>query len=116
MADGRTRIVGIDSPFTLSLIDSNSGFYRQRIPAWTYAGQAEDIDTLSLETLLITSADIDNGTVEQILTAISSSSKRLKNAHPAFLEHGVDIETLNRSYLHPHPEALLFFQVYQNLF
>ncbi len=116
MMNGRTNIIGLEGHAAKKLLDSRSGFYPQKIPAWTYIGQRKAIETVALETLLITSADTDSDTVSRILAAIAASKKRLKNAHPSFLEHGVNVEILNRSYLHPHPEALLFFQVNQNLF
>lgn len=114
MNNGKANIVGVTGSAVADLIASKSGFYRQRIPALTYAGQNNDINTMSLETLLITSADTDNETVELVLSAIYASENQLKSAHPAFLEHLVNVEVLNDSYLHPHPGALLFFQVNQN--
>ncbi len=114
LANGRTKIVGLLNDSTQRLIDSNSGFYSQKIPSRTYAGQNDAINTISLSSLLITSADTDDETVEQVLSAIYSAKKQLKSAHPAFLEHPVDVKDLNRSYLHPHPAALLYFQVNQS--
>ena len=114
LANGHTKIVGITGPAAGRLIESDSGFYPQSIPQSTYPGYGDKIDTLSLETLLITSADLDEDTVELVLEAIISSKQQLRKAHPAFLDEPVNVETLNASYLHPHPEAILFFQTNQN--
>lgn len=114
LANGSTDIVGVSGQAVRRLIDSNSGFLSQSIPSGTYPGQSRDIDTLSLETLLITSADTDNETVTLILDAIFAAKDQLQSTHPSFLQEKTDVETLNDSYLHPHPEAILFFQANQN--
>ena len=71
-------------------------------------------ETLSLETLLISSAEADQQTVELVLNAIQAGREQLQMTHPAFLEHEIDVATLNESYLHPHPAAVLFFQANRN--
>ena len=107
-------IIGINGINVSKLIDSNSGFTSQVLPAGIYTDLVADIETLALETLLITSADIDDATVDLVLDAIISDKKRLQSAHPSFLGRETTVETLNNSYLHPHPAATLFFQVNQN--
>jgi len=114
LANGQIDIVGINGANVSLLIDSNSGFTSQVLPAGIYADLVADIETLSLETLLVTSSDLDDETVELVLDAIISAKKRLQSAHPSFLERKTDIETLNNSYLHPHPASVLFFQANQN--
>lgn len=104
------RLVGIDSPAVTTLITSQSGYRRCTIAPKTYENQQEKISTLALETYLITSADTDAETVNMILSAIYSAKERLQQAHPAFLERRTSVEVLNEGYLHPHPEAILFFQ------
>lgn len=111
---GYTKIVGIGEATIDKLVDDNSGFYRQIIPANTYEQYQDDIATLSLETLLVTSADADNETVSLVLDALVAAKKQLQSAHPALFENKVTVETLNSSYLHPHPEAVLFFQANQS--
>jgi TRAP-type uncharacterized transport system substrate-binding protein len=114
LASGQMDIVGINGTNVSMLIDSNSGFTSQVLPAGIYTDLVADIETLSLETLLITSADIDDVTVDLVLDAIISARKQLQSAHPSLLGIKTDIETLNDSYLHPHPAATLFFQVNQS--
>jgi TRAP transporter TAXI family solute receptor len=114
LVNGHTKIVGITGPAADSLLESDSGFYRQSIPQNTYVDYSDKIDTLALETLLISSADLDTETVELVLNAIIAARPQLRNAHPAFLAEAVNVETLNASYLHPHPAAILFFQTNQN--
>lgn len=111
---GYTDIVTIGRDAVDRLAGLDSGFYRQSIPGRSYQGYLDDIETLALETLLVTSSDVDNETISLVLEAIVSAKKQLRYAHPALLENRVTVETLNSSYLHPHPEAILFFQVNQS--
>jgi len=116
MANGQTQLVGVSDQAVKQLVAGDSGFYTQTITSGTYSEYANDIDTLSLETLLVTSSDSDTETVALVLEAILVAKKQLQNAHPSFLAEAVNIETLNEGYLHPHPEAILFFQSNQNRF
>lgn len=111
---GSATIVGIEGQAVSRLIDSKSGYCSYPIAAGAYPGQSGDIDTLSMETLLITSADTDSETVTLILDALSKAKRHLQYVHPSFLQGKINVETLNDSYLHPHPAAILFFQVYQD--
>ncbi len=113
LINGPMDIVGLSGQAVSSLIDANAGFYREEIPSGTYAGHSPSIETLSLETLLVTSADVDEETVELILDAIISAKRQLQFTHRSFLQQKTDIETLTNSYLHPHPAAILFFQTNQ---
>jgi TRAP-type uncharacterized transport system substrate-binding protein len=107
----RSTLIGINDADVNQMIDSRVGFSKCSIDAGTYPGLPGDLSTLAMETLLITSADSDDETIQLILDAISESKKKLQHAHPEILRYKVGIETLNDSYLHPHPAAILFFQV-----
>lgn len=106
-------IVGINDQATVKLVESKAGFSSSVIGAGTYPGVTDDLQTLAMETLLITSAATEAETVSMILTTLFNARENLQLAHPAFLKEKIDIEDLNDSYLHPHPAATLFFQ--QNL-
>jgi TRAP-type uncharacterized transport system substrate-binding protein len=63
--------------------------------------------------MLVTSADADQEMVATILDVLFEAKQSLQYAHPSFLKETINVEILNNSYLHPHPEAILFFQVNQ---
>jgi TRAP transporter TAXI family solute receptor len=111
---GRSELVGINDVDVNRLIDAKVGFCGGSIKAGTYPGLTSDLDTLATETLLITSADSDDETVEFILKAINKGKRQLQSAHPSLLQNKTGIEELNGSYLHPHPTAILFFQTNRN--
>lgn len=113
LAGKSTEIIGVNGQAIDRMIKGGSGFNRQSIPAGTYQRHDGSIETLSLESLLVTSADADQEMVATILNAIFEARQSLQYAHPSFLKETVTAETLNNSYLHPHPEAILFFQANQ---
>ena len=113
LAGNSTDIIGVSGQAIDRMIEGGSGFYQQSIPAGTYRGHERSIETLSLESLLVTSADADQDMVALILKAIFEARDSLQYAHPSFLKEAMTVETLNNSYLHPHPEAILFFQANQ---
>jgi TRAP transporter TAXI family solute receptor len=113
LAGKSTAIVGVSGQSIDRLIKGGSGFYMHSIPAGTYPGHDRSIETLALESMLVTSADADRDMVAMILDALLQARDSLQYAHPSFLKESVDVETLNNSYLHPHPEAILFFQANQ---
>lgn len=116
LAESDSTLVGISGPDVMRLVDDKAGFSTALIPAGTYSGIKEDIHTLATETLLIASAATESDTVELVLTALIESKQQLQYAHPSLLQQEVRVATLNDSYLHPHPSALLFFQATRNLY
>lgn len=116
LADSRITLVGLDDLDVDQLIEDKVGFCNCQIPAGTYPGITEDIKTLAMETLLIASSATDDETVQLVLSALFQAKKQLQYAHPALLRQQIKITTLNDSYLHPHPSALLFFQTRRDLY
>lgn len=110
----RSTLIALDDVSIDKLINDKTGFCSCTIPSGTYPGMAKEFKTLAMETLLIGSADTDDETVQLVLTAMSESKKQLQYAHPALFAGKIEISTLNNSYLHPHPAALLFFQATRN--
>jgi TRAP transporter TAXI family solute receptor len=113
LAGKSTGLVGVSGQAIDRMIEGGAGFYRHSIPAGTYPGQDRGIETLSLESMLVTSADADQEMVAMVLDALLEARQSLQYAHPSFLKETINVEILNSSYLHPHPEAVLFFQANQ---
>jgi TRAP transporter TAXI family solute receptor len=115
LADGRITLVGLDDLDMDQLIEDKAGFCSCQIATGTYPDIKEDIKTLAMETLLIGSSSTDDDTVQLVLSALLESKQHLQYAHPSLLRQQIKVTTLNESYLHPHPSALLFFQAKRNL-
>ncbi|MFW2366367.1 MAG: TAXI family TRAP transporter solute-binding subunit, partial [Desulforhopalus sp.] len=88
---------------------NREGFTSCEIVAGTYPAISSNIKTLAMETFLVGSAATDEDTVQLVLTALNDSRDQLQYAHPSFLQQDIDINTLNDSYLPPHPSATRFF-------
>lgn len=116
LAEGGTRLIALHDKEVEKIISERVGFCRCTIPAATYPTLKEDLTTLGIETLLISSSATDAMVIEQVLAALHSYRKQLRHAHPALLRHHTTVSVLNSSYLHPHPSALLFFQATKDLY
>jgi len=112
LTGGPGKLVGIYDSSIERLIDSRTGFTLSVLSSGIYPQQSEDIPTLALENLLITSVDTDEETITLILEAIIKAKKQLQTAHPAFLDEELNAEMLNGRYLDPHPAAAEFMQRY----
>lgn len=98
------------------IISDNVGFSHCKIAAGTYPGITEDLTTLAIENLLIASDDTDDTLIEAVLSSLYKAQKQLRHAHPSLLLQHTTATTLNDSYLHPHPSALLFYQSTRSLY
>lgn len=98
------------------LISNRVGFSRCKIAAGTYPGITEDLTTLAMENLLIASDATDSTIIDNVLTSLHKAQQQLRHAHPSLLRQHTTVSTLNDSYLHPHPSALLFFQSTRTLY
>lgn len=89
LRDSGAQVVGIDASPIKKLIASKSGFYRCSIPAESYSGTFAKLDTLAIETQLITSEDLDESTVGLVMDAIFKAKRQIREAHPSFLDSGM---------------------------
>lgn len=106
----KNSLLALDDTDIMQMIEKKIGFCSCKIPEGTYPGLDAPLKTLGMETFLIATSDTDDATVELVLTAVNEAKQQLQHAHPAFMKEKVKISTLNNSYLHPHPSALMFFQ------
>lgn len=114
LTQSRSALLSIHDEDVKRMIESRVGFSDCTIAASTYPGLSTDLNTLAMETMLIASADTDDETVQLVLDAITGAKDQMQLAHPAFMHDTFGVETLNDSYLHPHPAAIFFFQVNRN--
>lgn len=72
------------------LSDSLLGYTEVTIPARTYTGQASDIRTIGLRTVLTTVESVDASVVSQVTSILARGLARLNAAHPTFASITVD--------------------------
>lgn len=66
-----------------SIIRSNPFYYMDVIPAGTYKGQDEAVNTFGIKCLLCVSEDMDEDLVYEITSILNENRGRLKELHPA---------------------------------
>jgi TRAP transporter TAXI family solute receptor len=116
LSSHRYQLVPISLADGKTLIRSKTGYTKCPLDQENYGLRVPAVTTLGMETLLISSAAADDETVNQLLETLYTARGQLRLAHPSFLREKVDVATLNNSYLHPHPAAILFFQENLNRF
>lgn len=66
-----------------TILSENSFYYRDVIPANTYRGQTEDIQSFGIKCLLCVSAATDENTVYQLTKILYENAAELRQLHPA---------------------------------
>lgn len=79
------------------------------IPAATYPGQEQDIQTVAKSNLLVARADVDDEVVYQVTKAMFENLDFLRNIHDAMYETSLDRALVGMP-MPLHPGALRFYQ------
>lgn len=66
-----------------TIVASSPFYFKTVIPAGTYTGQTEDVDTFGIKCLLCVRADMDEELVYHITQIIRESTETLAESHPA---------------------------------
>ncbi len=84
-------LVNIVGPAIDKLIAANPYLSKQTIPSGTYTSVGDRVDTFGTTVTVITSAEVDDGTVRDLVRSIVVNLPTLARIHPAFnsLEPGV---------------------------
>lgn len=69
-----------------AILEENQSYYPVVIPAGTYAGQEEDVDTFGVKCLLCVDASMPENLVYQITQEIWAATEKLTKEHPALAE------------------------------
>lgn len=79
-------IVPIAGPEVDKLVSDHPYYAKFAIPGRLYKGADEDVPTFGVRAVLVTSADVDEKTVYQVVKAVFDNFDHFKEFHPAFLE------------------------------
>jgi TRAP transporter TAXI family solute receptor len=79
----KANLVGIYDNDIEKLVNDHPAFFKINITADTYPSLPTSVSTFGTRAVLVVSQDLDTQTVYNIIDAIYSNRKRLKNAHPA---------------------------------
>ena len=81
MTTSDAYLVPIDGDVAKAIMDSCPYYTEYTIPANTYEGQTDDVNTITVKATLIVSADLDEETVYQITKAIFDNTEAIKAEH-----------------------------------
>ena len=66
------------------LIADNAFYAAATIPGGMYKGTDNDVSTFGVKATFVTSADVDEETIYQVVKAVFDNFDRFKRLHPAF--------------------------------
>ena len=100
------NLVAVDGPEIDKLIEDNPYYAKATIPGGMYAGSDEDTDTFGVKATFVTSADVPDDVVYEVVKTVFDDFDRFKGLHPAFadLEPEAMIAEGNSAPLHPGAE------------
>lgn len=79
-----TRLVSVEGPEIDMLVKNSPYYFYATIPAGMYRGSTTDIKTFGAKALLVTSADVDEEVVYQVVKAVFGNLDNFKTLHPVF--------------------------------
>lgn len=91
-------------------IAGNPSYYKAKIPAGTYPGQDEDVQTFGVKCLLIVNADMDEETVYKFTEALATHLEDLEAAHASMSIMKEDGFFCNDIPIEIHPGALKYYK------
>lgn len=86
-------------------LDMLPGYAAASIPARTYAGQTQDVNTVGLRPVLVTTQQADPDTVIGLTTAITRGLGLLNASHPAYARIGINDLSSASLFAPLHPAA-----------
>ena len=78
------NLVAVDGEAIDKLVAENDYYAKSTIPGGMYTGNDEDVDTFGVKATFVTSAEVEEDTVYQVVKAVFDDFDRFKRLHPAF--------------------------------
>ncbi len=105
----KANLVGMYDTDIKKLVNDHPAFFQINIAADTYPSLPTGVSTFGTRAVLVVSQDLDAQTAYNILDAIYSNRKRLKNAHPALSLFTLDANLKRYVGIQLHPGAEKYF-------
>jgi TRAP transporter TAXI family solute receptor len=105
----KARLVSMDDSDIEKLVSEHPAFSKIDIAADVYPSYPQSASTFGTTGMLVTSEDLDEQTVYNIIDAIYRNQKRFKSAHPALSLFTVDTAQKMDAGVQLHPGAAKFF-------
>lgn len=102
----QSKLVNLTGPEIDALISENPYYARATIPGGMYANNDEDTTTFGVKATFVTSSDVADDVVYEVVSAVFENFDRFKGLHPAFanLTEEEMIADGNSAPLHPGAE------------
>lgn len=107
LASGKVKLLSVDA----SLVMKRYPWYVPfTVPAGTYSGQEEPVDTVAVANVLIARADLADDLVYQLMAALYEDPAALQAAHPAAMLNLDEAMRGMTGVIEPHPGAARFLR------
>ncbi|MFO0390053.1 MAG: TAXI family TRAP transporter solute-binding subunit, partial [Alphaproteobacteria bacterium] len=105
-----TKIVDVTGPVIDAMIAENPFYARAIIPANMYKGNAVDVRTFGVKAVLVTSKDIEDDVVYQMVKAVFDNLDNFKTLHPVFSTLDASHMVTEGRLAPMHPGAIKYFK------
>ena len=78
------KLVPVTGEAIDKLVADNAFYAKATIPGGMYPGTPDDVETFGVKATFVTSADVDDDVVYQVVKAVFDNFDRFKGLHPAF--------------------------------
>jgi len=103
-------LVNVDNAATKKLIDENPYYRKAVIPGGMYRGSDEDVTTFGVAATFVSSTDVPNDVVYEVVKAVFENFDSFKRLHPAFANLKKE-EMVHDALSAPlHPGALKYYK------
>ncbi|XDA98162.1 TAXI family TRAP transporter solute-binding subunit [Sulfitobacter sp. LCG007] len=80
------KIIPVTGEAIDKLVEENPYYAKAVIPGGMYAGNDEDVETFGVKATFVTSADVPDDVVYEVVKAVFDNFDRFKKLHPAFAD------------------------------
>lgn len=100
------RLIPVTGEAIDKLVEENPYYAKATVPGGMYTGNDEDVETFGVKATFVTSADVPDDMVYEVVKSVFDNFDRFKGLHPAFenLEPEAMIAEGNSAPLHPGAE------------
>jgi TRAP transporter TAXI family solute receptor len=78
------KLIPVSGPEIDKLVEDNSYYSKATIPGGMYTGTPDPVDTFGVRATFVTSADVADDVVYQVVQSVFDNFDRFKGLHPAF--------------------------------
>lgn len=103
------KLLSVPDDVLKKIIEDNAGFSRGVIPAGTYSGQNEPVETIRAATILIANRDADDEAIYQLVKALAENLDDVRAVHASLGDLAVD-GMADLGALEVHPGARRFYE------